>query len=183
MCMGSRIKSERVCLMFPDMPEDRRIRRRETERKTVPGYPAAAVAPGTSSGRAGNKKSRTRPSIISDRTSCQAEFPAALQNFRVLPRSCFLKSVTPAVRYFRRCIGLCPKIEQPLPFPLPDAYHPDVHRRDCGRSLSPGPVPRHHDRLYAPCAPLLVSPRLLPGSFSRYLMRMARVLHCTRYTR
>ena len=116
MCMGSRIKSERVCLMFPYMPGDRRIRRGETERKTVPGFPAAAVVPGTSSGRAGNKKSRTRPSIISDRTSCQAEFPAALQNFRVLPRSCFLKSVTPAVRYFRRCIGLCPKIEQPLPF-------------------------------------------------------------------
>ncbi|HAK21957.1 MAG TPA: hypothetical protein DCM58_01425 [Desulfovibrio sp.] len=75
--------------MFPYMPGDRRIRRGETERKTVPGFPAAAVVPGASSGRAGNKKSRTRPSIISDRTSCQAEFPAALKDFHVLPRSCF----------------------------------------------------------------------------------------------
>lgn len=166
------------------MPGDRRIRRGETERKTVPGFPAAAVVPGTSSGRAGNKKSRTRPSIISDRTSCQAEFPAALQNFRVLPRSCFLKSVTPAVRYFRRCIGLCPKIEQPLPFPpCPMRITLMSIGGIADAAFPPGPVPRHHDRLYAPCDPLLVSPRLLPGSFSRYLMRMARVLQCTRYTR
>lgn len=115
--MGRRIKSERVCLSFLICREtaesggekqkgklSRAFRRQRWFPERLPDVPEI-------------KKSRTRPSIISDRTSCQAEFPAALQNFRVLPRSCFLKSVTPAVRYFRRCIGLCPKIEQPLPFP------------------------------------------------------------------
>jgi len=92
MCIGLRIKSEQSVLCFLICPESAETAESSGEKqkgKTAQGFSAAAMVPEVIQKCLKNKKIQTRPSIISDRTPCQAEFSAALQDFHALPSLLF----------------------------------------------------------------------------------------------